>query len=591
MSKRSLALAVALPILLLPALAMAAEGAGVFEEQLARGWVWAHLAAFGFGFLTSLTPCVYPMIPIVVAVFGARDEGVTRQKAFFLATAYVLGMGAMYASLGIVFGLIGKQFGSILANPWVVLPIVGVYLAMAASMFGAFELNLPASWQSKLNQVGGKGYGGAFGMGLVGGLTAAPCTGPFLIGILGYVASTRNVAAGGSLLFIYALGMGVLFLVVGAFAASLPKSGRWMEGVKSFGGVALLGVSLYFLRPILPALGKFGGPDIETLVGAVALLAVGVALGAIHRSFHEAWAVRMRKALGVIAMTAGIGVGLNGVLIVKLPWVYDEAAAFAQAKAEGKGVMIDFAANWCAPCIELEHTFASSEVYDELARNYVFLKFDVSKGTDEDEARQEKWNAETLPAVVFADAAGNELGRVDKYLDAEDFLQVMRPAVAKLRGSAPQAAATPAAARPAASEAVTAGAAASEAVTAEAEAGADESVSLTWRTDEQAAFAEAQRTGKSLIVDFHSTWCTSCADMDDKTWSEPEVVSVVEEAFVPLRIDVTQGDTTSEALQEKYHAESLPTLIVVDATGKEHGRIVGAVEPAAVIGLLTTCPC
>jgi thiol:disulfide interchange protein DsbD len=590
MSKRSLALAVALSLLLLPALALAAEGGGVFEEQLAKGWLWAHLAAFGFGFLTSLTPCVYPMIPIVVAVFGARDEGVTRQKAFFLASAYVLGMGAMYASLGIVFGLIGKQFGSILANPWVVIPIVGVYLAMAASMFGAFDLNLPASWQARLNQVGGKGYGGAFGMGLVGGLTAAPCTGPFLIGILGYVASTRNVAAGGSLLFVYALGMGVLFLVVGAFAASLPKSGRWMEAVKSFGGIALLGVSLYFLRPILPAVTEIGGPDTLTLIGAVALIAVGVALGAIHLSFHDVWAVRARKGLGVLATVAGIGLGLNWVLIVKLPWVYDETAAFTQARAEGKGVMIDFAADWCAPCIELEHTFASSEVYDELARNYVLLKFDVSKGTDEDEARQEKWSAETLPAVVFADAAGKELGRVDQYLPPEDFLQILRPAVAKLRGSAPQAAAQPLpAAQPPVGVQAAAGAAATD--MAEAAGDHDESVSVTWLTDEQAAFTEAQRTGKSVIVDFHSTWCTSCEDMDHKTWSEPEVARVVEEAFVPLRIDVTQGDAASEALQDKYRAESLPTLIVVDATGKEHGRIVGAVEPAEVIGLLTTCPC
>lgn len=442
MSKRSLSLAIVLLTLLSPALALAADG-GVFEEQLAKGLFWAHLAAFGFGFLTSLTPCVYPMIPIVVGVFGARDEDVTRQRAFALATMYVLGMGVMYAALGVIFGLIGKQFGSILSNPWVVIPVVGLYVALAASMFGAFELNLPSSWQSKLSQVGGKGHGGAFAMGMVGGLTAAPCTGPFLIGILGYVATTRNVAAGGSLLFTYAIGMGVLFWVVGAFAASLPKSGRWMESVKSFGGIALLGVSLYFLRPIVPALAEIGGPDTWTLIIAVALLVAGVGLGAIHLSFHDAWPVRVRKGLGVLATVAGIGVGLNWVLVVELPWVYDESAAFAKAKAEGKGVMIDFAADWCLPCAELEHTFADSGVYDELAEHYVFLKFDVSEGTDADEARQEKWSAETLPAVIFADAGGKEIGRVDKYLPAEDFLQILRQAVTRLRDGAPQATAPP----------------------------------------------------------------------------------------------------------------------------------------------------
>lgn len=445
MPKRSLSIAFALVTLLLPALALAAGGSagGAFEEQLARGWLWAHLAVFAAGFLTSLTPCVYPMIPIVVGVFGARDEDVTRQRAFALATAYVLGMGAMYAGLGIIFALIGKQFGSILANPWVVLPIVGVYLALAASMFGAFELNLPASWQARLSQVGGKGYGGAFGMGLVGGLTAAPCTGPILVGILGYVATTRNIAAGGSLLFTYALGMGVLFWIIAAFTVSLPKSGRWMEAVKSFGGIALLAVSVYFLRPIVPALAELGGSDTWFLAGAIALVIAGVGLGAIHLSFHDGWPVRIRKGLGVLFTVTGITLGINWFLTVdqELPWVYDEEAAFAQARAEGKGVMIDFAADWCLPCAELEHTFASAGVHDVLVANFVFLKFDVTKGTDEDEALQEKWNAETLPAVIFTDAEGQELGRVDKYLAPEPFLEIAQPAVTRLRASASQAAA------------------------------------------------------------------------------------------------------------------------------------------------------
>jgi thioredoxin:protein disulfide reductase len=160
----------------------------------------------------------------------------------------------MYAVLGVIFALIGKQFGAILGNPYVVVPLVVFYAAFAASMFGAFELNLPASWQARLSQVGGRGYGGAFGMGLVGGLTAAPCTGPFLAGILGFVAATRNVPVGSTLLFTYALGMGILFWLIAAFAVSLPKGGRWMEWAKSIGGIALLTVGVFFLRGIIPAL-------------------------------------------------------------------------------------------------------------------------------------------------------------------------------------------------------------------------------------------------------------------------------------------------------------------------------------------------
>lgn len=439
---RLAAIALGLIILLLPALALAADGdTGQWEQYQARGWLWMYLGAFAFGFFTSLTPCVYPMIPIVVGVFGARDSSTTRRQAFALATAYVFGMGVMYSTLGVVFALLGKQFGSILANPWVVIPMVLLYVALAASMFGAFELNLPASWQARLSTVGGKGYAGAFGMGLVGGLTAAPCTGPILAGILGFVATTRDLVAGSTLLFTYAIGMGVLFWVIAAFTVSLPKSGRWMEWIKSIGGIALLAASLYFLRPLIPALAELGSASKLFLGGALAVLAVGLVLGAVHLSFHGAWSERTRKGVGVALTVIGITGAINWALTPDqhLVWEKDEEAAFARARAEGKGVMIDFAADWCTPCKELELTFADPAVYDILAANYVALKFDVTKGTDEDEARQDKWNAATLPAVIFVSPAGDELGRVSEYLKPSAFLDILQPATARLRSGGSQA--------------------------------------------------------------------------------------------------------------------------------------------------------
>lgn len=440
MRTRTLSFAVTALLLVLvwPALAWATGDPAACDSGniLAKGWVWAFLGAFGAGFLTSLTPCVYPMIPIVVGVFGARDEEVTRAKAFMLATMYVLGMGVMYAALGVVFALLGKQFGTILADPWVVIPLVLFYCALAASMFGAFDINLPQSWQNKLNTVGGKGYGGAFGMGLVGGLTAAPCTGPILAGILTWVAQSKNVLAGSTLLFTYAIGMGVLFWVIAAFTVSLPKSGRWMESVKSFGGIALLAVAVYFLRPILPAIEKLGGANNTTLIGAILLTVGGIALGAIHLSFYGSWSVKIRKGIGIVLTVVGITAGINWLLTPDrhLPWQKDEQTAFAMAKAEGKGVMIDFAADWCTPCKELELTFADPDVYDTIVDGFVPLKFDVSKGTDEDEARQERYGALTLPAVIFVDANGNELGRVSQYVGPKPFLKVAKPAALVAKG-------------------------------------------------------------------------------------------------------------------------------------------------------------
>jgi thioredoxin:protein disulfide reductase len=462
-------------IALAPALAAAADGGGVapgceeasaFDAYRERGWTWVYLAAFGFGFLTSLTPCVYPMIPIVLGVFGARGKQVSRRKGMALATLYVVGMGATYSTLGVVFAIVGGQFGAILANPAVVLPIVLIYLVLAVSMFGAFDLNLPASWQARLNRVGGAGYGGAFAMGLVGGFTAAPCTGPFLVGMLGFVTKSGNIPVGASMLFVYAIGMGVLFWVLAAFAVSLPKSGRWMEWVKSIGGVALLAAALYFLRPIVPALRDFGRADAWFLAAAIGATAAGLIVGAIHLSFHDRAIARVRKAIGIALVVAGVTAAIAWLLTPDrhLPWLKRDATAigqlvaehelalapahpdgddwlhvaeqavFAKAAKEGKGVMIDFAADWCTPCAELELTFAAPSVYEILSDSFVHLKIDVTDGTDEDDLFQERYRAETLPAVVFLDPRGRELGRVSKYIGAGEMLRVLRPAVARLRG-------------------------------------------------------------------------------------------------------------------------------------------------------------
>jgi thiol:disulfide interchange protein DsbD len=477
-----LAGAVAVVLVLLPHVAHAAPAAAncqehsSFDEYRSRGWGWAFLASFGFGFLTSLTPCVYPMIPIVLGVFGARGKTVGRGKAMTLATLYVVGMGATYTALGVVFALVGGQFGSILSDWRFVVPIDLIYLALAASMFGAFELNLPASWQAKLNTVGGAGYGGAFAMGLVGGFTAAPCTGPFLLGILGFVAKSGNAAIGGSLLFTYALGMGVLFWVLAAFAIALPKSGRWMEWVKSVGGIALLAAAIYFLRPVIPAMAKLGSAKLWYLAAAVVVTAAGIALGAIHLSFHDGPAVKVRKGIAV-ALTV---VGLSGVVLWlltpdrHLPWLRRdaaqvqamvekeqltpaparpdgsnwlnpaEAAAFAKAAKEGKGVMFDFSANWCVPCQELELAFAEKPTYDAITKNFVPVKIDISKGTDEDFDFKDRYGVElkdgtrdlTLPAIVFLDAQGHIVGRFGSGTDPSAVMTAVRPAIAALHGEA-----------------------------------------------------------------------------------------------------------------------------------------------------------
>jgi thiol:disulfide interchange protein DsbD len=431
------AVVIALAVLFVPGVAAAA--CDPFNEYQQRGWAWMYLAAFGFGFQTSLTPCVYPMIPITLGIFGARGKDVSRARALALATAYVVGMGLTYATLGVIIALVGGQFGTILANPYVVVPIVLLFAALAASMFGAFELNLPASWQARLNQVGGRGFRGAFAMGMVGGLIAAPCTGPFLLGLLTFVATSRSVLGGGSLLFIYAIGMGVLFWVLAAFAMSLPKSGRWMEWVKSAGGILLLLGGVYFLKPLLPFMRHLAVPETWFLLVAIAMIAVGLVVGAIHLSFHGPASEKARKAIGIALVLAGAITAWSYKLTPKqkLPYVWDnEAAAFAQARAEHKGVMVDFSATWCVPCGELELTFGDDDIYELITKNFVPLKFDVSNDDEISAERRGRYKAGTLPAVVYISADGHPVGRIDHMMEPEEMLGVLKPAINRLRSGA-----------------------------------------------------------------------------------------------------------------------------------------------------------
>jgi thiol:disulfide interchange protein DsbD len=361
---------------------------------------------------------------------------VTRRRALLLATAYVLGLGLTFAALGVLSALLGAraQIGARLANPLFVVPLVLLFVALAASMFGAFELRLPSRLQNVLSRVGGAGPGGAFAMGLVGGLIAAPCTGPFLAGALLYVASTGSAWLGASLLFAYALGMGVLFWGLAAFALSLPKSGPWMNAVKSLGGTCLLLAALYFLRPLLPALRTFARPELWFLLTSLLLVVVGLWLGALHLHFDGAGARPLRKGLGILLFTAGCFsvYGYRVAPPTHLPWLYDEQAAFAQASAEGKGVLIDFAASWCAPCQQLEATFGVAQVHAAISDAFVLLKVDVSRDSAASEAQKQRFDAPNLPAVRLVDAERAVIGQIDDEVEPAEAERIIRAASARL---------------------------------------------------------------------------------------------------------------------------------------------------------------
>ena len=393
---------------------------------LAHGYFFAFATMFVGGFLTSLTPCVYPLIPITVSLFGARGDDVPRSRAMTLAACYVAGIGVMYASLGVGFALAGKAFGTFMANPWVIVPIAVVFVAMAASMFGAFELNLPPSLATRLSSVGGKGFGGAFAMGLVGGIIAAPCTGPTLVSALTFVATTRSVAVGGSLLFTYALGMGVLFFAIAAFAIALPKSGAWMEAVKSIFGIVMLVAALYFLRNVVPALMHYGHPTPRFLLINLSIALAGLALGAVHLSFHDGAAKVARKTVGVAMLVAGLFGVIAWVLTPKpLAWIYGEKAGIAAARAAHKPALLDFYADWCIPCKEMDvKTF--DKVADELQR-FQLVKVDCTNDDDPVVVETVKrYDAQTRPTIIVIDRDGKIVKKYDGVVSADDLRPVLQ---------------------------------------------------------------------------------------------------------------------------------------------------------------------
>ncbi|RKI72157.1 hypothetical protein D7X55_07945 [Corallococcus sp. AB049A] len=429
---------------------------------------WGALVVFAGGLLTAMTPCVYPLIPITVSVFGAR-KAEARGRSLALTTSYIVGMGVVFSALGILAAKTGQAFGSMLGSPVVVIGLAVFLLALASSMFGAFELALPSSIQTKLSKVGGTGIAGAFVMGSVSGFLAAPCTGPVLTGLLAFVAKSANTTLGATLLFIYALGIGVPFFLIGVFTVRLPRGGVWMEWVKSVLGIMLVALAFSYLKDAFPwardtvkALGAQVG-QVPGAVLAAVLVMVGVLVGAVHRSFKEGARDFAFKASGVALVVGALvvrGGALDarptGELWVRMglqehpvapSWQWHhvmpaktatfDASQFEQvlaaAKKEGRPVLIDFFADWCAACKELDRlTYPSSEVISQATDSrFLTIKIDATNSEDRLDALMEQLGVEGLPTVAFVNPDGTVLTkpRVTGFLEPVPFAAEMRKAL------------------------------------------------------------------------------------------------------------------------------------------------------------------
>lgn len=423
---------------------------GRLKDALASGDLMLALILVLFGgFLTALSPCVYPLIPITLSILGAR-QSTSHLRGFAIAGTYVLGMVILYSALGVGFAAAGVLAGSMLQSPLVTLGFAALCLTMAASMFGAFEVRLPSGLQTKLSQAGGSGFKGAFVMGLVAGIIAAPCTGPVLSFILTLIARDGSLVKGAALMVVYALGMGAPFLVLGTFSTAIsrmPKSGRWMEVVKGIFGLLMIGAGFYYLRLGFPAFAELFAPLGRRAWLGPALIVVGFAVGALHLSFKiSKGPEKARKALGVALSVTGIAAFLAwtdaGPREVAgeappISWQVVKAddraqatfdTALAAAKAACKPVMIDFFAEWCLACKELDHKTYLVDAVRAEARRFSSIKIDATDEHPQIEELQKRFGVVGLPTIVFVDKKGRVLQDplITGFIDGEAYAKVMK---------------------------------------------------------------------------------------------------------------------------------------------------------------------
>lgn len=402
----------------------AAGGSGGFDQAMKRGWIFAFGFVFLAGILTSLTPCVYPLLPITLAVIGARSKQQTRLKSFSLSVSYVLGIAITYSILGVLAASTGAMFGAALSNVYIVTGIALMFVVMGLSMYGLFEIQAPAFIRNRLGSAQtGSGYRGAFLTGLVSGVVASPCIGPVLVTILTWIAATGSKGLGFGLLFTFAMGMGLLLILVGTFShllGQMPRSGPWMDVVKFVFGTTMVGMALFYLKPIYPTW-LFHG-----LVG-LAIILITSAYGAWEPNASLSQIGRLRKgvmlsvfAVGVLLFASStlvklglpMPVGGGSTLVGKaerqhLPWKTYSEDVIAQAVKDGKPVLVDFYADWCAACKELEeYTFSDAKVEPILRDKFVLVRFDATENSPELVRLKEKYKVLGLPTLIFYDRNG-----------------------------------------------------------------------------------------------------------------------------------------------------------------------------------------
>jgi len=426
------------------------DESGKIASTLKNAGFWTSLAFFFIaGLGLSLTPCVFPMIPILSGIIAGQGHKNSHARGFALSLAYVLGMAVTYAAAGVAAGMTGTLLSAALQNPWVLGSFAVVFVILSFSMFGFYELQLPTALQSKLSEEsghlqGGRGIG-VFLMGALSALIVGPCVAAPLAGALLYIGQTGDAVFGGVALFVMALGMGAPLIAVGIAGGSLlPKTGPWMEGVKKTFGVLLLATAVWLISPVIP-------PVVSMLAWAALMIIPAIYLHALDplpphaKGWHRFW-----KGIGIVMLLTGAALligalaggrdplqplaALRGQAVAaeekRLPFerIASVAELETRIKAAGRPVMLDFYADWCVSCKEMEKfTFSNPAVQAKLA-GFTLLQADVTANSANDKALLAKFKLFGPPGIIFYDAMGQELTavRIVGFQDAAQFQKTLQ---------------------------------------------------------------------------------------------------------------------------------------------------------------------
>ena len=383
-----------------------------------NGILLGLLIVFLGGLALNLTPCVYPLVPITIGFFGGQSEGNTKRLAI-MGILFVFGLAVTYSVIGVVTSLTGAVFGTLLQNPVVIIAIALILVALSLSMFGVYEFKLPDKLVAKAGGAKG-GYYGAFFMGLTLGIVAAPCIGPFVLGLVTYVAVKQDAFFGFIMFFVLALGLGTPYLFLAIFSGkikNLPRSGEWMQAVEHIFGLILVGMAIYFLLPLIPK-------EVSGYVLPVYMLAAGVYIIFFERKASNIKIFKIIKTIfAVLVMTVAVyavipkeGQGIN--------WKkYSESSI---SNTGSKAVIIDFYADWCIPCKELDaNTFSDPEVV-KISKQFDTYKADMTKSLDEEvEALRDKYKIIGVPTILILNSKGEEVNRITGFVNANEFLKII----------------------------------------------------------------------------------------------------------------------------------------------------------------------